>query len=70
MNASIKKYNQFGSLVLRPGGILKGERRHERELVFTPLSRLLWVLSCRDKKVPPPAGTGSRSFVERVPVKA
>ena len=49
-------------------GILKGfaSRAGARAC---PLRRLLWVLSCRNKKVPPPAGTGTFNLVERVLVK-
>ena len=46
-------------------GILKGNAVTRGSACF-PLSRLLWVLSCLGKKVPPPAGAGTIDPVERV----
>ena len=47
------------SRLVPPGGFLRGEQ-FERERVVPPLSRLLCLLSCRSKKVRPPAGRTSR----------
>ena len=47
------------SRMVPPGGFLRGEQ-FERERVVPPLSRLLCLLSCRSKKVRPPAGSTSR----------
>ena len=50
-----------------PGGFSRGEQ-FERERVAPPLSRLLCLLSCRSKKVRPPAGRTSQ-FDHSIPLK-
>ena len=55
------------SRMVPPGGFLRGEQ-FERERVVPPLSRLLCLLSCRSKKVRPPAGR-TNQFDHSIPLK-
>ena len=53
----IFKLNRWGKRSAEAAGDLFsgyfGERRRERELALAPGKRILWLLSCRDKKVTP-----------------